>query len=46
LAVGATIGRDFPLIMGLTVVVAIVVILSNLLVDLTYGWLDPRITYS
>ena len=46
MAVGATIGRDFPLIMGLTVVVAIVVILSNLLVDLTYGWLDPRITYS
>ncbi len=45
LAVGATIGRDFPLIMGLTVVVAIVVILSNLLVDLAYGWLDPRITY-
>ena len=46
LAVGATIGRDFPLIMGLTVVVAIVVILSNLLVDLAYGWLDPRITYT
>lgn len=46
LAVAATIGRDFPLIMGLTVVVAIVVILSNLLVDLTYGWLDPRITYT
>jgi peptide/nickel transport system permease protein len=46
LAVAATIGRDFPLIMGLTVVVAIVVILSNLLVDLAYGWLDPRITYS
>lgn len=45
LAVGATIGRDYPLIMGLTVVVAIVVILSNLVVDLAYGWLDPRITY-
>ncbi len=46
MAVGATIGRDFPLIMGLTVIVAIVVILSNLLVDLAYGWLDPRITYT
>ena len=46
LAIGATIGRDFPLIMGLTVVVAIVVILCNLLVDLAYGWLDPRITYA
>jgi peptide/nickel transport system permease protein len=45
LAVGATIGRDYPLIMGLTVVVAVVVIVSNLIVDLAYGWLDPRITY-
>jgi peptide/nickel transport system permease protein len=45
LAVSSTIGRDFPLVMAITVVVAIVVILSNLLVDLAYGWLDPRITY-
>ncbi len=45
LAVAATIGRDFPVVMGLTVVVAIVVIVSNLAVDLVYGWLDPRITY-
>jgi peptide/nickel transport system permease protein len=45
LAVASTIGRDFPMVMGITVVVAIVVIVSNLLVDLAYGWLDPRITY-
>jgi len=45
LAVASTIGRDFPMVMGITVVVAVVVIVSNLLVDLAYGWLDPRITY-
>jgi peptide/nickel transport system permease protein len=45
LAVVSTIGRDYPMVMAITVVVAIVVIVSNLLVDLAYGWLDPRITY-
>jgi len=45
LAVSSTIGRDYPMVMGITVVVAVVVIVSNLLVDLAYGWLDPRITY-
>jgi peptide/nickel transport system permease protein len=45
LAVTSTIGRDYPMVMAITVVVAVVVILSNLLVDVTYGWLDPRITY-
>jgi peptide/nickel transport system permease protein len=45
LAVTSTIGRDYPMVMAITVVVAIVVVVSNLLVDLAYGWLDPRITY-
>ncbi len=45
LAVASTIGRDYPMVMAITVVVAVVVILSNLFVDLAYGWLDPRITY-
>jgi peptide/nickel transport system permease protein len=45
LAVTSTIGRDYPMVMAITVVVAIVVTISNLLVDLAYGWLDPRITY-
>ncbi len=46
LAVASATGRDFPTVMGLTVVVAIVVIITNLIVDLAYGWLDPRITYA
>jgi len=43
LAVEAANGRDYPLIVGITVVVAAVVVLSSLLVDLAYTWLDPRI---
>jgi peptide/nickel transport system permease protein len=45
LAVTAAIGRDYPLVMVITVVVATVVILANLAVDVAYGWLDPRIRY-
>lgn len=37
--------RDYPVIMGITVMVAAVVLVGNLLVDLTYGLLDPRISY-
>ena len=45
LAVASATGRDYPMVMALTVVVAIVVIITNLIVDLAYSWLDPRITY-
>ena len=37
--------RDYPAIMGITVVIAIVVLVGNLLVDLMYNLLDPRIRY-
>jgi peptide/nickel transport system permease protein len=43
LAVEAANGRDYPLIVGITVVVAVVVIFSSLMVDLAYTCLDPRI---
>jgi peptide/nickel transport system permease protein len=43
LAVEAASGRDYPLIVGITVVVSAVVVLSSLIVDLAYTWLDPRI---
>lgn len=45
LAVTAAVGRDYPLIMAVTVVVSAVVLLSNLVVDLLYGLLDPRVRY-
>lgn len=38
--------RDFPVIQSGALVLAIVVILLNLFVDMLYGYLDPRISYS
>jgi peptide/nickel transport system permease protein len=35
--------RDFPIIQGFTIVIAAAFIFINLVVDLTYGFLDPRI---
>jgi peptide/nickel transport system permease protein len=43
LAVEAAAGRDYPLIVGLTVIVSAVVVSSSLIVDMAYTWLDPRI---
>ncbi len=37
--------RDFPVIHAVNLVVATVIVFSNLLVDLSYGLLDPRIRY-
>jgi peptide/nickel transport system permease protein len=38
--------RDYPVIMGITVVVAAVVLVANIFIDLIYGVLDPRIRYN
>ena len=46
LAVGAVFERDYPVIMGVNVMVAAVVIVANLLTDLAYCVIDPRISYS
>jgi peptide/nickel transport system permease protein len=43
LAVDAAVQRDYPLVMGITLMVSAVVIASNLVVDMVYGWADPRI---
>ena len=37
--------RDYPIISGINVLVATIVVVVNLLIDLTYAWLDPRIKY-
>jgi peptide/nickel transport system permease protein len=42
----AAVNKDFPVVQAGTLIISIVIILANLLVDLTYGWLDPRIRYS
>jgi ABC-type dipeptide/oligopeptide/nickel transport system permease component len=37
--------RDYPVIMGTTLLLAVIVMIVNLIVDLTYAFLDPRIRY-
>jgi len=41
----STFNRDYPAIMAITMIVALMVVLSNLITDLIYGFLDPRIRY-
>ncbi len=45
LFVDAVVSRDYPLIMGMTLIIAIAVLLINLAVDIAYGFVNPRIRY-
>ncbi len=38
--------QDYTYIQGITLVMTAIIVISNLLVDLSYGWLDPRIRYN
>jgi peptide/nickel transport system permease protein len=46
LLISAMLANDTPVIMAVTFVFACLVIFFNLLADVIYGWLDPRISYS
>ena len=41
--VTAVINRDYPLIMGVTLVYAVLIVVVNLIVDILYLFIDPRI---
>jgi peptide/nickel transport system permease protein len=45
LLISSILANDTPVIMGVTFVFACLVVLFNLMADLIYGWLDPRISY-
>ena len=38
--------KDFPVVQTMTLYAGVIVVLMNLLVDISYAWLDPRIRYS
>jgi ABC-type dipeptide/oligopeptide/nickel transport system permease component len=46
LAVDGIFGKDYPVIQGIVLVAAFSYMVANLLVDLAYAWLDPRIKFS
>jgi oligopeptide transport system permease protein len=43
--VQGAIDRDYPLVLGMIVVYAVLTLLLNFLVDLAYGWLDPSVRH-
>lgn len=46
LVVNAIFNRDYPVLQGSVLFMALVVLLANLVVDLLYAWVDPRIRYN
>jgi peptide/nickel transport system permease protein len=46
LTVEAIAKRDFPLLQGAFLLIAVAVVIANLIADLVYGWLDPRVTHA
>jgi len=46
LALGAISARDLPVVQGVTLFVAATIVAINFVVDLAYGWLDPRIRHA
>ena len=45
LLIAAILANDTPVVMGVTFVIACLVVLFNLIADILYGWLDPRISF-
>jgi ABC-type dipeptide/oligopeptide/nickel transport system permease component len=45
IVVDAINARDYPVVQAAVLVTAMLILLLNLLVDLLYSWLDPRIRY-
>jgi peptide/nickel transport system permease protein len=46
LAVTSVINQDYPVVQAVVLFISTVVVLANLTVDLSYGWLDPRVQYN
>lgn len=45
LAVSAILAKDYPMVQGVVLFSAVIYVVINLLVDVSYGWFDPRIHY-
>jgi ABC-type dipeptide/oligopeptide/nickel transport system permease component len=43
--VGAIFDRDYPMVQGIILLIAVIFVLANLIVDIIYTVLDPRIHY-
>ena len=45
LAVTSVMNQDYPYVQAIALIMATSIVFSNLLVDISYGWLDPRVHY-
>jgi peptide/nickel transport system permease protein len=46
LGVDAVFSQDYAIIQAIVLITAVIITLVNLVVDISYGWLDPRVRYS
>jgi peptide/nickel transport system permease protein len=46
LAVASVQNQDYPYVQGIILIISAAVVMTNLLVDITYGWADPRIRFN
>jgi len=42
----AAMAMDYQVVQGTSLIIAMVIVLTNILVDIAYGWIDPRIRYT
>jgi peptide/nickel transport system permease protein len=45
LLVSSIFGQDYVVVQAITFVIAVIVLMVNLIVDISYGWFDPRIRH-
>jgi ABC-type dipeptide/oligopeptide/nickel transport system permease component len=45
LMIDGVLNKDYPIVMACTILIATIVVSVNILIDIVYGWLDPRIRY-
>lgn len=45
MTVEGILSQDYPIVQGALLIISITVLLANLIVDLSYGWIDPRVKY-
>ena len=46
LGIDAIFAKDYAFVQGVVLITTVLVVLANLLVDISYGWVDPRIRYN
>ena len=42
----AIVGSDFPIVQGTVLLAALFIVVANIIVDITYAYIDPRVRYS